>query len=82
MLSMAMTDPLSCMCSVLLLLGVPRKQNLPDDALLHSRLFPVLLIFLAPQLGHTPSAEVVPTANGHGVLKIIQTDGTHCFFPK
>lgn len=81
---MAMTNPASSMCSVLkhLLFCVPMKQNLSNDMVPYSRLFPVLFIFLAPQLGHTPSAEVVPTANGHGVLKVIQTDGTYCFFPK
>lgn len=81
---MAMTNPATSMCSVLkhLLFCVPMKQNLSNDMVPYSRLCLVLLIFLAPQLGHTPSAEVVPTANGHRVLKVIQTDGTYCFFPK
>lgn len=33
-------------------------------------------------LRHTPLAEVMPAANGYGILEVIQADGTHRFLLK
>lgn len=66
-----------------LLLRVPVIQDLSNHMVLRGGALPVPVpvpfVLLAPQLGHTPSAEVVTAADGHGVLKVIQADGAHRF---
>lgn len=76
--SMATLHPGSSMPSVPIAV-VLLIHNLSPDAVPCRRLVLVLFIFPAPQQGHTPSAEVVPTADRDRVLEVILADGAHGF---